>query len=277
MLKTLWLFIVKIWDILIFIPIINLLYIILAFNPHLGIAIIILTVLIRTLLLPTSYHQLWVAKLNAKFQKKLSSIKKKHVRKKVQKELYKKHKFNPLSGIGVLILSFPIMIALYKVLPIVSTSQSALSAFDPYLYSATKTFVHSTLHLSPSQIQTVFHGINLAELPTKALIIMLAITAGIQTLLNILFMNSQTYEEVLKTTKTQFKIPNATENDYKLIAKTMYYSKFFNAITNAILMAWIFQKLPAIFAFYMISMNIYNIITLPILNYIIEKRLPEVK
>ena len=268
LLQLFWQAIVKIWDITIYIPIINLLYIILAFTPNLGVAIIILSILIRALLMPTSYHQLKTAKLGAHLQKQLNRIKKKHLRKKKRKELYKKHKFNPLSSIGILILSIPIMIALYRVVPL---AQKGISALLPFIYPITHTFVHKILGAEPSTIYTTLFGVDLSAHPTLAILILLALSAILQSALNITYISPQSYQDVFEQAKTQFKIPDAKDSDYHILAKTLYYGKYLNALISGIFMAWIFKALPTVFSVYIFTINMFNVVTLPILNVFAER------
>ncbi|MFA5083837.1 MAG: YidC/Oxa1 family membrane protein insertase [Candidatus Paceibacterota bacterium] len=86
----------------------------------LGLAIILLTIFIRTLLLPFFYHG---AKEQTKIQRLQPLVKKiqedhKHDKEKQTQallDLYKEHRINPFSSILLLIIQLPILIALYRV------------------------------------------------------------------------------------------------------------------------------------------------------------------
>lgn len=86
----------------------------------LGIAIILLTVFIRFLLLPFFYHG---TKDQTKIQRLQPLVKKiqqdhKHDKEKQTRalwDLYKEHRINPFSGLLLLIIQLPVLIALYRV------------------------------------------------------------------------------------------------------------------------------------------------------------------
>lgn len=82
-----------------------------------GIAIILLTVLVRLCLFPISRQQALNAQKMQELQpeqKKLMEIKDLQKRHQAQMELWRKHKFNPYAGCLPLFLQLPIFIALYR-------------------------------------------------------------------------------------------------------------------------------------------------------------------
>lgn len=86
-----------------------------------GIAIILLTIVIRTVLLPLTQVQVRSMKKMRDLNPQLEEIKKKYKNdqqrlNKETMELWKKHKVNPLSGCLPLLLQFPFLIALFRVL-----------------------------------------------------------------------------------------------------------------------------------------------------------------
>lgn len=88
-----------------------------------GIAIIILTLMVRSCLYPLSRKQAIGAKKMKELQPKLNEIKKKYAKDKekqakAQMELFRKHNYNPLAGCLPLLLQFPIFISLYTALGI---------------------------------------------------------------------------------------------------------------------------------------------------------------
>jgi YidC/Oxa1 family membrane protein insertase len=85
-----------------------------------GIAIILLTILIRVLLYPLNLKNLKSQQALAEISGELNEIKKKykHDKEALVKEtaaLYKKANVNPFSGLVVLVIQTPILIALYQV------------------------------------------------------------------------------------------------------------------------------------------------------------------
>lgn len=84
-----------------------------------GIAIILLTVLIRIILYPFSLKALKSQKRLQELQPKIKEVQEKHKDKKEEQarklmELYKEHKVSPFSGCLPLLVQFPVLIALYQ-------------------------------------------------------------------------------------------------------------------------------------------------------------------
>lgn len=88
--------------------------------PNYGLAIILLTVVVKVALYPLSYKQMHSMKAMQKLQPKIKEIQEKHKGKDQQKmqqavmELYKEHNVNPMSGCLPLLVQMPILIALYR-------------------------------------------------------------------------------------------------------------------------------------------------------------------
>ena len=86
----------------------------------LGIAIIILTILIKVILLPLSRKSIESQKALSKLQPEIKKIQAKYKNDKEKQaqaimEFYKQNKINPASGCLPLLIQLPILIALYKV------------------------------------------------------------------------------------------------------------------------------------------------------------------
>ncbi|HEY4496862.1 MAG TPA: YidC/Oxa1 family membrane protein insertase [Candidatus Paceibacterota bacterium] len=103
----------------------------------LGLAIILLTIMIRILLFPlfhkTTKHQL----ITQALQPKIKEIQKTHkdnkeTQAKAILDLYSKHKLNPFTPIGLLIIQLPILIALYQVF-ISGFSDKAFTYLYPFI------------------------------------------------------------------------------------------------------------------------------------------------
>lgn len=84
-----------------------------------GLAILMLTVLVRGLMFPISRKQALGAQKMAQLQPEIKKIHEKYkkdmeARTKAQQELFKKHNYNPLSGCLVMFIQLPIFIGLYR-------------------------------------------------------------------------------------------------------------------------------------------------------------------
>lgn len=129
----------------------------------LGLAIIIMTVIIRLALWPLTTKQLESTKKMSALKPHMDRIKKEHGHDKVRHQqeissLYKEHGVNPLAGCLPLILQIPVFIALYQVLlKVVDVENDFLNRINGALYSP-------SLHLEeiPS---TNFLGFDLSTRP----------------------------------------------------------------------------------------------------------------
>ena len=114
-------FIITIFNEILYYPLFNALVWLYNFIPgnDLGIAIILLTILIRFILYPLSKKAIQSQKAISKLQPKIKEIQKKYKNKeeqaKAMMELYKKYKVNPMAGCLPILIQLPILIALYRV------------------------------------------------------------------------------------------------------------------------------------------------------------------
>jgi len=111
----------QIWDIALYKPLVNALAFLVSIIPggDIGIAVIILTLLVKTVLFPFSQRSIESqAKMNLlspELKKIKASGASKEEQAKLTMELYKKHKTNPFSGCLLVLLQIPIIFALYYV------------------------------------------------------------------------------------------------------------------------------------------------------------------
>lgn len=112
--------ITKIWRKVLYQPILNALVALLIYIPkhNLALAVIVLTLLVRTILLIPSQRAIKAQKSMAALQPELEAVKKKyaHDQARLAQEtmaLWKKHKIHPLSSCVPLLIQMPILIALY--------------------------------------------------------------------------------------------------------------------------------------------------------------------
>jgi len=110
-----------------------------------GLAIILLTLLIIIILSPLSYKMIKSRQELSELQPKIKEIQNKYKGKKEEQtrelmKLYKEHKVNPLSGCFPILIQFPILIALYRVL---------LNVLQPESLSALYSFVKNPIFIDP--------------------------------------------------------------------------------------------------------------------------------
>lgn len=102
----------------------------------LGIAIIVLTILIRIILLPLFYKSAKDQMIMKRLAPKIKEIQENHKddkgkQSKAIMEIYREHKVNPFSGFLMILIQLPILIALYSVFLKEITAES----LNHYLYS----------------------------------------------------------------------------------------------------------------------------------------------
>lgn len=189
------------WRALIYQPILNLLIYILTYMPNhnLGLGIIVLTILIRTILLIPSQKGMKAQRRMQLLQPKLEELKKTHAndQQRLAQEtmlLWKSHKVNPLSSCLPLIIQLPVLIGLYNVI------QGGLNPDRSFLiYSFMPAF-------SIAEISSSFLGLNLVE---KSLILLPVIVGGLQFLQMKLMMAKQKKDKgAIKTIENDMKMAN---------------------------------------------------------------------
>ena len=138
---------VSFFDITLYQPLFNGLILLYKYIPgqDFGIAIIVLTILIKVILYPLGAKGIKAQKQMAEIQPKLKEIEKKFKHNKEEQmkaimEFYKKEKVNPFSGCLPLLIQLPILIALYRVF---------WKGFDPEQINHLYSFVSAPETLNP--------------------------------------------------------------------------------------------------------------------------------
>lgn len=156
------------FDTIFFGPIVNVLVLLvrglegLGVPGALGIAIIVVTILIRILVWPLMATQLKATKKMAELKPHLDELKKKHkddkqAMSKAQMDLYKEHGVNPAGGCLPLLIQIPPMIAIYQVIYSFFSGSAGLERINHVLYNSSwKLSVVPNLN---------FFGLNLADKP----------------------------------------------------------------------------------------------------------------
>ena len=196
-----------------------------------GVAVIVLTILIRILLYPLMVKSIKSQRVLSELQPKIKEIqdKYKHDKEKQAKEtmaLYQREKINPFGGCLPLLLQLPILIALYRVF---------WKGLEPEAMARLYSFVPN-----PGIIDPTFFGlINLAEAS-----IVLAFIAGIVQF----FQSKMLMPRKQKTEQKKNQAPQLSD----MMQKQMLY--FFPIFTVFIL--W---KLPSAIAVYWIITALFSI------------------
>lgn len=214
-------------------PLFNLLVFLVWLLPgdSLGWAIIILTILIRLIMLPSSAKMLRSQKKMAELKPEIDALREKY--KDDQKavmaktmELYRQNKINPAAGCLPMIIQMIVLVILYRVL----ISGLTTARFDELLYAFTP---------RPETINSIFFGIHLNQ-PDRLVLPWLA--GGLQFWQSWWMMRQQTTSNQKPTTDPQ-----------QIMIRQMTY--IFPIIT--VLFAF---QLPAALPLYWIVMTIFALI-----------------
>lgn len=169
----------NIWDIAILGPIINVL---IALSHYLfgsfGLAIIVLTLIIRLAMLPLTLRQLRASKKLQDLQGKLAELQKKYARDQQklaaeQMKLYRESGISPLGCLLPMLIQMPIWIALYQsIIRVSGTSPDSFLSLSSYLYSWDA--VYAAL-----PVDNMFIGMNLAY-PNIVLALLVGVSMWVQ-------------------------------------------------------------------------------------------------
>lgn len=132
----------------------------------LGVAIILLTVVVRVILYPLFYHSFKNQTLMQKLQPHIQKIQHDHKDNREKQaqalmELYKQHKINPFSGFLLILVQLPILIVLYQLF---------LKGISPDSFQNLYNFISV-----PTEINHTFLG--LIDLQTKSILIVVLAAA----------------------------------------------------------------------------------------------------
>jgi YidC/Oxa1 family membrane protein insertase len=223
-----------IWDLILYHPLLNALALLVSIIPRgdVGIAVIILTILVKLALFPLSQKSIDSQAKMTKLAPELDKIKKSGVSKEEQAkqtfELYKKHKVNPVSGCLPALIQLPIVLALFFVF------RQGINFDNELLYS----FVHI-----PENINMIFLGF--LDLGEKSLV--LAILAGISQYFQAYFM-----PQPIASTITPGSTPSFSDSFSKSMHMQMKYVFPF-------VITFIAYTLSGAVALYWITSNIFAI------------------
>ncbi len=187
----------KFWNNVIYQPIFNVLVLIVSFSPNLnlGVAIILLTLLLRAILHTQNKKAMVAQKKLSKIQPKLNAIREKYKgdQQKLAQETLKiwtTEKINPLSSLTPMLIQFPILIALFYVI------QGVVNIDNQYLiYDALQ-------HVELSEISSNFLGI--IDLKESNIIVLPIIVASLQFI--------QMYMTLPKTDETSDKTQKSIQS-----------------------------------------------------------------
>lgn len=263
------------FDIVVVQPIFNLLVLIYSVIPgaDFGLALIVLTIIIRFLMWPLVKSQLHQVKVMRKLQPELKKIKVKAKGNKQQEgammmELYKTHGVNPFRSIGILLVQLPIFIALYHVIRIFTDRRDEIGNYT-YSFLENIPVIHQIIADPSSFNEKLFNFIDLTEHAVGSnginivLILLALVAAGTQFILSRQTTPQQDSDKRLRdilAEASEGKQPDQSEMNAVMMRKMMKFLP--------IMMFFIMINLPAALALYYTVSNLVAVIQQ---RYILKK------
>ncbi|MCM2338943.1 MAG: YidC/Oxa1 family membrane protein insertase [Burkholderiales bacterium] len=221
----------NIWDTVLYKPLLNALAFLVSIIPggDVGIAVIILTILVKAILFPFSQKSIESQiKMNL-LAPELKKIKEGGASKEEQArqtfDLYKQHKTNPFSGCLLVLVQIPIIFALYYVF------LKGLNLENGLLYSFIK---------APEYINTVFLGI--LDLSTHSLV--LALLAGVSQYFQAILMPKPAVSES-KSNSFQDNLTQSMQTQMKYVFPFIVAFIAYR-VSGAVALYWITSNIFAI-------------------------------
>ncbi|HED38167.1 MAG TPA: YidC/Oxa1 family membrane protein insertase [Ignavibacteria bacterium] len=238
---------------ILYVPLYNVLILLTSIVPwaDMGIAVVILTILIKLVILPLTHKstksQVRLRELNPEIKEIKNKYKDKQEQAKKTMELYKKHGINPFSGCLVALVQLPIIIALYWVfLKGIKIDQSLILASEHtagYIHKAllNQDILYSFVHM-PEIIKIKFIG--LIDITEKSIV--LAVLAGISQYFQIKLSMPMEGKPTLKNT-------GSIKDD---LAQSM---KFQMRYILPVFVAFFAYSISAAVALYWLTSNLFTI------------------
>jgi len=234
----------EIWNLILINPILNVLVGFYQLTGNLGFSIVLLTILIRTILIPAMLPSMKTMQKQRELQPELDKIRKKfkHDKKKqaeMQMELFKKHGLNPASGCLTQIAMIVVLIALYGVIRRF-TGGTNIEEINSHLY-----FSFLNLDLV-EQIQIRFLWLDLTK-PDPYYV--LAVLSGVFQL----FQSKMTQPYVETGEKAAQKTPDKKDDiAYNIQEQMLYTMPIMNFIIGV--------TLPAGVVLYILTTTIFSLV-----------------
>ncbi len=240
---------IHLWETIFYTPLYNgLIFLIDKLPGHgVGLAILVLTVVVKLILYPLSYKAVVNQIEQKKLQPLVDEVKRKYPDKKEQSEktleLYKTHKMNPFAGCLSIIIQLPIILALYHVFLKGVTLQEGL------LYKGV---------MFPETFNMMLFG--LIDLSEKSIV--LAVVAGISQFLQLYLSPSM---KPLASIGTASEEPKGAPDMMTSMQKSMKY-------TLPVMIAVFAYLVPSAIALYWIITNIFTIAQEIVIRKRMEKK-----
>lgn len=217
----------NLWHLILVSPILNLLTVMYRLTGSLGWSIILLTILIRTVLIPVVLPSMKGMKKQQELQPELNKLKEKYKydKQKLAQEqmaLFKKHNINPASGCLSQIAMIAVLIALFSVIQLF-TVKGDYAAINASMYFQGFKFAET------EKVSTQFGYLNLAKAdPYLVLAILSGILQFVASKMMIPFVEKA--EKIAEKTE-----PKADDIAYQMQQQTLYMMPIMNVVIGVAL------------------------------------------
>ncbi len=203
----------------------------------LGVAIILLTIVIRAILYPLFYHSFKNQTLMQKIQPEIQKIQHDHKDDKEKQAqallaLYKQHKVNPFSGFLLILVQLPVLIVLYRLF---------LAGLSPESFTNLYSFISA-----PAVIHNIFLG--LIDLKSRSILIVV-------------------FAAILQYLQARLSLPKRSSNDNSATAKMARNMTFIGPVLSMVILS----NLPSAIGLYWLTSSAFSILQQLIVNKSIKK------
>lgn len=203
----------------------------------LGVAIVLLTILIRGILYPLFYHSFKNQTLMQKIQPEIQKIQHDHKNDREKQAqallaLYKQNKVNPFSGFFLILIQLPILIVLYQLF---------LKGLSPEAFTNLYSFVSA-----PTEIHNISLG--LLDLQSRSILIVV-------------------FAAILQYFQGKLSLPKKSGNDDSPMARMSRNMIFIGPVLSIVILS----SLPSAIGLYWLTSSAFSIMQQLIINKTLRK------
>ncbi len=247
------------WNNVIKKPLATLMVLLSAYTHSLGWSVILLSGIVQILFIPLTLKRYKTMQKIADVYPQLKKLYKKYRNdpiklKQAQKELYRKNGIKPSTNWLLILVSIPILIALYRI--IFDISKNGIVTLSDLVYSP----IATAIDIKNLNLDTTFWGSDLLSSPHLLMLVLLFVASIISSFTTYMFYNYLPKEETINQLKEQFtkntQESQMSEKDLETLAKTMYYTRYLQFIVGAAVTTLVLAKFPALITLYVITFNL---------------------
>ncbi len=255
----------SIWNTLIFAPILNLLVFFAVQTHSLAAAVVILVILMKVVMLPITIQRIRDTRIAALVNPILAKYKKKYKGKikfeKAKERLFAKYKYHPRRSFISIIVMFPVLIALYQAVRVLT---HGVNADLPLLYP----FIRDLILKQTSKVSTTLWGTDLLAKPNVPLLVFIFVATFLNSYVNfaVFGKHKMNTTDLINTIQKSSGSEQIKPEDIRKFMQVMNYFMF---VFNAGLLTYFMKLLPAVIGLYIALQNLITSLIFGIL-YLID-------